>query len=136
MGQTKRSSPYGAVKFVDIDQYHQAASEEARIMLDLMRALIRQAAPNSEECISYNMPAFRQKKVLVYYAAHKSHIGFYPTASPLIVFAPELGKYPTSKGAIQFSLGSKLPKTLITKIVRYRLQEVTAIETAKRTKQI
>ena len=87
-----------------------------------MRALIRAAAPKAEEVISYNMPAFRMKKILVWYAAWKEHIGFYPHSEPMKVFAPELAKFKTSKGAIQFPIDKPIPKALVRKIVKFRIQ--------------
>lgn len=69
------------------------------------------------------MPAFRQNKVLVYFAAAKNHIGFYPTSKPIVVFKDELKKYKTSKGAIQFPMDEKIPLGLVTKIVKYRVNE-------------
>jgi len=111
------------LKFTTIDQYHATFPEEIQVLLDKMRAAIKQAAPKAEEVISYNMPAFKQHGVLVYYAANKKHIGFYPTGSPVAVFTEELKPYATSKGAIQFPLDKPLPVTLIKKIVKYRIQE-------------
>lgn len=64
-----------------------------------------------------------QHAVLVYFAAHKNHIGFYPTASPIQVFKGQLNKYKTSKGAIQFPIDKPLPIKLITNIVKYKLQQ-------------
>jgi uncharacterized protein YdhG (YjbR/CyaY superfamily) len=110
-------------KYKTIDEYHDDFSEEVKKLLDELRATINQAAPDAEETISSNMPAFRQNGVLVYYAANKAHIGFYPTSAPIIAFKGELKKYNTSKGAIQFPLDKPIPKTLVKKIVRFRLQE-------------
>ncbi len=69
------------------------------------------------------MPAFRQNKVLVYYAVHKEHIGLYPTPGPIVHFKEELQKYNTSKGAIQFPIDKTLPFQLIKKIVKFRVAE-------------
>ena len=73
--------------------------------------------------ISYNMPAFKLHGVLVYYAAYKSHIGFYPTASPMKAFKEELADYKTSKGAIQFPIEKAIPTNLVKKIVKFRINE-------------
>lgn len=108
--------------FETIDQYHQAQLPEVIGMLDEMRSIIKMAAPDAIECISYGMPAFRGKKVLVYYAAAKNHLGFYPTAEPIIVFAEELKPYKTSKGAVQFPYNQPLPVDLITRLVKYRVE--------------
>ena len=69
------------------------------------------------------MPAFKFHGVLVYYAAHKQHIGFYPTASPMRVFKKELADYKTSKGAIQFPIEKPIPTALVKKIVKFRMNE-------------
>ena len=104
-------------------------------MLDSLRETILQAAPKAEEVISYNMPAFKLKKVLVYYAAHKEHIGFYPTSSPIKFFKDELAKYKTSKGAIQCPIDKRLPTTLIKKIVTFRVQETLEKEKTKNSRK-
>jgi uncharacterized protein YdhG (YjbR/CyaY superfamily) len=69
------------------------------------------------------MPAFVLNGNLVYFAAFKNHIGFYPTSSPIIVFKKELASYKTSKGAIQFPINKPIPFSLITKIVKYKVKE-------------
>ena len=71
------------------------------------------------------MPAFKLHGVLVYYAAYKEHIGFYPTAAPIEVFKNELSAYKWSKGAIQFPIGEPMPFDLITRIVKFRVQADT-----------
>ena len=111
----KKSSPYGSVKFETIDQYHASFPWDVRQALDTIRASIRKAAPSATELISYNMPAFKQHTNLVYYAANKAHIGFYPTNSPIAAFSKELEKYKTSKGAIQFPVNEKIPVALVKK---------------------
>lgn len=122
------ASPYGSRKFTSIDDYHAAQPEEIRPVLDRMRAIIQKAAPRANEIISYNMPAFRGYQNLVYYAANKAHLGFYPTALPTELFAKDLATYKASKGAIQFPYNRPLPAALIRKIVRYRVQEDAALE--------
>lgn len=119
----QKRSPYGPVKFSSIDEYHASFPREIEEKLEQLRQIITEAAPEVTECISYNMPAFRKNTVLVYYAAAKNHIGFYPTPKPIAIFKDELSKYKTSKGAIQFSLNDPLPKELIQKIVRFRLED-------------
>lgn len=106
-----------------IDAYHGLFTAEQQQLLQKMRQAIQQAAPKAIETISYGMPAFKQHKVLVYYAMNKNHIGFYPTANPIVVFKNELAAYKTSKGAIQFPLDKPLPVALIKKIVKLRVAE-------------
>ncbi len=110
-------------KFATVDEYLSSVPENVRDILEKLRKLIRQAAPKAQEVISYNMPAYKQNGVLVYFAAAKEHIGFYPTGTPIVAFKDELAKYKTSKGAIQFPLDKPLPATLIKDIVKFRMAE-------------
>jgi uncharacterized protein YdhG (YjbR/CyaY superfamily) len=107
-----------------IDEYHQCFSEDIQIKLHQIRQAILQAAPNATETISYSMPAFKLKKVLVYYAVCKNHIGFYPTPKPIVHFQEQLQAYKTTKGAIQFPLDQKLPLALIKKMVKFRVADL------------
>ena len=109
--------------FTGIEEYISKFPEDTQIILQQIRAAIKKAAPKSTEVISYGMPAFKQNKVLVYFAVGKNHIGFYPTPNPINVFSKELEAYKTSKGAIQFPLDKKIPLTLISKITRFRVKE-------------
>jgi len=106
-----------------IDEYLSAVPENIRKILEKIRETIHSAAPSAKEVISYGMPAFKINSVLVYFAAAKNHIGFYPTASPIVVFKEELAEYKTSKGAIQFPIDKPIPYDLITRIVEYRAYE-------------
>ena len=80
------------------------------------------------------MPAFKTSEVLVYYAAAKSHMGYYPTASVVINFKEELAGYVTSKGAIQFPYNQELPEQLIRDIAQFRAQEAVERAAAKKKK--
>ena len=111
------------IKHKDIDHYIASFPEETQMVLDKMRAIIKKAAPQAVELISYGMPAFRLNGNLVYFAAWKTHIGFYPTSSGIAVFKKELAGYNSSKGAVQFPLEKPLPAALITKIVKFRVKE-------------
>jgi uncharacterized protein YdhG (YjbR/CyaY superfamily) len=110
-------------KFKSVDEYFSTLPPSTKNLLVKMRETIKEAAPQAEELISYNMPAFKFHGVLVYYAAHKDHIGFYPTSSPIKFFRKELADYKTSKGAIQFPIGKPIPTSLVKKIVRFRINE-------------
>ena len=108
-----------------VDEYIAQLPVTAGNTLEKLRAVITQTAPEAEETISYRMPAFRLRgKILVYFAAFRNHIGFYPTASGVAAFSKDLASYKTSKGAIQFPLDKPIPYELIEKIVRYRMDEV------------
>lgn len=112
-----------AVKFKTIEEYFSTFPEGTQRILEQVRKTIKNAAPGAKEVISYNMPAFKLNGVLVYYAAYKEHIGFYPTASPIVAFKGELSAYKWSKGAIQFPIDQPMPVELITRIVEFRVTE-------------
>jgi uncharacterized protein YdhG (YjbR/CyaY superfamily) len=107
----------------DIDEYIAASPKNVREKLQDIRRAIRTEAPNAKEVISYGMPAFKQNGVLVFFAAHKEHIGFYPTSSGISAFRDELSRYKQSKGAVQFPLDEEVPLDTIRKIVRFRVNE-------------
>jgi uncharacterized protein YdhG (YjbR/CyaY superfamily) len=106
-----------------IDEYIQSSPEAVRSILEKMRQTVHRAAPEAEETISYAMPAFRLNGILVYFAAYKKHLGFYPTASGIEHFQAELASFKSSKGAVQFPLDKPLPFELVEKIVRFRVKE-------------
>ncbi|HBB48421.1 MAG TPA: hypothetical protein DCZ44_02165 [Flavobacteriaceae bacterium] len=93
------------------------------------RAFIRTQCPNAEEVISYGMPAFKETKVLVYYEAFKNHVGFYPTAAPIVRFEEELkaSGLTFSKGAVQLPLTGVWPEALLIQMIAYR-QEVAGVK--------
>jgi uncharacterized protein YdhG (YjbR/CyaY superfamily) len=122
------------VQFKTVDQYISVFPEHVQAMLQQMREIVQKVAPQAEEIISYNMPAFRLNGMLVYYAGYKAHIGFYPMAAAIVAFKKELAGYVTSKGAIQFPLEKKLPVTLIKNIVQFRILENKEKEKLKKKK--
>ena len=75
------------------------------------------------ESLKWGMPAFSYRRILVTFAAHKTHIGFYPTPSAVSAFAKELSRFVTAKGSIQFPLNKPLPLPLIRKITAFRVRE-------------
>jgi len=111
------------VKFKTVDQYIAAFPKHTQAKLQEIRKTIQKVAPQAEEVISYNMPAFRLNGMLVYYAGYKAHIGFYPMPAAIEAFKKELAPYVTSKGAIQFPLENKIPVTLVKNIVKFRMLE-------------
>ena len=106
-----------------IDEYIATFPAETQKILQELRAVIHLATPGAQEKISYQMPAFHLKGNLVYFAAWKDHIGFYPTSSGTRVFQQELSAYEFSKGTVKFPLDQPLPLDLISRIVKYRLAE-------------
>ena len=106
-----------------VDEFIVAAPKEAQSKLRQMRAAISACAPGAVEGLKYGLPAFSYKRILVVYAAHTEHIGFYPTPSAVSAFKKELSKYKTAKGSIQFPLEKPLPLPLIRKITQFRVRE-------------
>ena len=108
----------------DTDTYLSLQPENVQIKLEKLRQIIKAAAPEAEEVISYGMPAFRLNGMLVYFAGFKNHYSFFPGNSSLIAaMAEELKGYKTSKGTIQFELDKPVPVALIKKIVKARVME-------------
>jgi uncharacterized protein YdhG (YjbR/CyaY superfamily) len=106
-----------------IDEYILAFPPKVQEKLKQIREVIKAAAPEAEERISYKMPAFSFKGNLVYFAAFRNHIGFYPTGSGVVRFQKELANYKSGKGSVQFPLDEQLPLELISKIVKFRVSE-------------
>ena len=109
--------------FNSIDEYISNFPEDIQKILGELRAVIKKAAPEAEEKISYQMPTFFLKGNLVHFAAYKSHIGFYPTPSGIQAFQDELSMYEGAKGSVQFPISKPLPMKLISKIVKFRVAE-------------
>jgi uncharacterized protein YdhG (YjbR/CyaY superfamily) len=107
----------------NIDEYIANFPVHIQLKLEEIRVTIRKAAPEAEEKISYQMPAFTLKGNLVYFAAHTNHIGFYPHTSGVNAYKKELVGFKSAKGSIQFPIDKPLPLDLITKIVTFRLEE-------------
>jgi uncharacterized protein YdhG (YjbR/CyaY superfamily) len=127
-----KNSPTTKRTFTNIDEYIADFPKDIQVILEQVRATIHKAAPDAKETISYQMPAFALEGILVYFAAFKNHIGFFPTASGVAHFEKELMKYKTSKGTIQFPLDRPIPFDLIRQIVVFRVKENLA--KAKRKK--
>jgi uncharacterized protein YdhG (YjbR/CyaY superfamily) len=109
--------------FRTIDEYILQFPTELQEILNTIRKVIKESAPEAEEKISYQMPTFALHGNLVHFAAFKNHIGFYPTSSGVEVFKNELSEYKVSKGTIQFPIGEPMPYELISRIVEYRVAE-------------
>lgn len=110
-------------KPTSVEEYFSWFSPEIQAKLQQIRDTLRAALPEAKEVISYHMPAFKTSEVLVYYAAAKSHLGYYPTNSGVEEFKKELAEYVTSKGAIQFPYDRELPLELIAQIAQFRAEE-------------
>ena len=111
-----------------ITEYIHAAPKEAQKKLREMRACIRAAAPGAKESLKWGMPAFSYRRILVTFAAHQHHIGFYPTPPAARAFATDLAKFATAKGSIQFPLEKPLPLSLIRKMTAFRVRESIEVD--------
>jgi uncharacterized protein YdhG (YjbR/CyaY superfamily) len=110
-----------------IDEYLDRLTSEQRAPLEKLRRAIKSAVPRAEECISYQIPAFRlDGRVLVWFHAASKHLSFFPGAAPIKRYKAELAKYETSKGTVRFSPDEPLPATLVKKLVRARIAELSA----------
>jgi uncharacterized protein YdhG (YjbR/CyaY superfamily) len=107
----------------DIDEYIARFPSKVQALLRKMRGTIRKAAPGAQEKISYQIPAFTLEGMLVFFAAHKRHIGFYPRATGIAKFKKELSAYKGAKGSVQFPLEKPIPFGLIDRIVKFRAKE-------------
>ena len=116
---TKRN---GAPK--NVDEYLAGVPEPARTTLNKIRAAIRSAVPReATETISYRIPAFKYKGVLVWFAAFSDHCSLFPTASVIEAFKNELRGFSTSKGTIHFPTDKPLPTALVKKLVKARVAQ-------------
>lgn len=115
--KTDRTKPH------DIDKYISGFTKEKQKLLKQLRDIIKKAAPQAQETISYGMPAFKKNGMIVYFAAWKNHIGFYPTSSAIKMFRKDLSVFNISKGTVQFPLDKPIPKGLVTRIVKFKVKE-------------
>jgi uncharacterized protein YdhG (YjbR/CyaY superfamily) len=108
----------------NIDEYLARVPERARSTLNRIRAVIRSVAPpEATEAISYGMPAFKYKGMLVWFAAFSKHCSLFPTAAVIEAFKKELKGFTISKGTIQFPVDKPLPTALVKKLVKARIAE-------------
>ena len=115
-----------------IDAYLAAFPADVQAILQQIRQLIHDAAPEATEAISYGMPTFKLHGNLVHFAAFKNHIGFYPVPSGMAAFQEELAAYKQGKGSVQFPLDQPMPYDLIRRIVQFRVEENRAAAKGKK----
>ena len=109
----------------NVDEYLAGVQEPARSTLTKVRAVIRSAVPaEATECISYGMPAFKHKEVLLWFAAFSDHCSLFPTDSVIEAFKKELKGFSTSKGTIHFPTDRPLPAALVKKLVKARIAQI------------
>jgi uncharacterized protein YdhG (YjbR/CyaY superfamily) len=120
---TRRTSSGLTRIFKTIDDYINTFPESTRHILRELRQTIREAAPDAQETINYQIPTFTLNGNLVHFAAFEKHVGFYPTPSGMEAFKKELSSYKGAKGSVQFPIDEPLPLPLIRRIVEYRVKE-------------
>ncbi|MEI7013435.1 iron chaperone [Leptospira licerasiae] len=120
--------------FQSIDEYIKTFPKEVQSILQELRKVIRETAPEASEKISYQIPTFYLNGNLVHFAAYKNHIGFYPGASGIAKFKKEIDNYKNAKGSVQFPIDQPLPFDLVRKIVKFRVGEFEE-KTPKKTKK-
>ena len=118
-----------------IDEYIADFPRDVQEILEKIRVTIRIAAPDAEETIKYRMPTFTLKGNLVYFAAFKKHIGFYPVPTGIEAFKNELSAYEGGKGSVKFPLDRPIPFDLISRIVKFRVKENLERAKMKRKKE-
>jgi uncharacterized protein YdhG (YjbR/CyaY superfamily) len=118
----------------NIDEYIAGFPRDVQETLQRIRAIIRDAAPDAEEAIKYQIPTFVLHGNLVHFAAFRNHIGFYPTSSAIAAFSGPLTGYESAKGSVQFPLNKSVPFALIRKMVEFRVKESRAKMATKKRK--
>ncbi len=127
--RTKQTAPQ------NIDEYITGFPSDVQKILEKIRRTIRKAAPDAEEAISYQIPAFKLKGNLIFFAAYKRHIGLYPAPRGSEEFKEELAGYEGGKGTVQFPLDKPIPYDLISRITKFRVKENLARAEAKGKKK-
>lgn len=113
-----------ASQYRTIDEYLAGLAPDKRAALEKLRRTIKAVAPDAEECISYQIPAFRQRRMLVAFGATANHCAFYLMSSTTVAaFKEELKAFDTSKGTIRFQPDKPLPSGLVKKLVKARIAE-------------
>ncbi|HBZ00766.1 MAG TPA: hypothetical protein DEO84_05525 [candidate division Zixibacteria bacterium] len=108
----------------DVDAYLASVPPDMRAVLQKLRNTIKSAAPQAEEVISYQMPAYKYKGVLVYFAAFKNHCSLFPASKSILkIFENELKRFEASGATIHFTVEQPLPATLVRKIVKARIKQ-------------
>jgi uncharacterized protein YdhG (YjbR/CyaY superfamily) len=111
-------------RFSSINEYTKPLPRPIAARIMAIRAIVKKAAPDAVEVISYNMPAFKLNgKILLYFAAFKNHIGVYPYPSGINALAKELASYKTSTSTVQLQHDEPFPIRLIAKLVKFRVTE-------------
>jgi uncharacterized protein YdhG (YjbR/CyaY superfamily) len=121
------------IRTATVDEYISMQPAATQTMLQRVRGAIGKAVPDAEECISYQIPAFKlDGRALLYFAGFKEHYSVYPASDAMLAAFPgELDRYRVSKGTLRFSLTENVPVKLIERIAKFRADEVRARKPAK-----
>jgi uncharacterized protein YdhG (YjbR/CyaY superfamily) len=130
---TKKTVKVPGLKFKTVDDYIATLPPATKKILKEMKKVIKEAAPQAEEKISYNIPSFHFNGVLVYFAAWREHVSIYPKSALMEKAIPELAKYEGGKGTVQFPLDKPVPYGIIKKFVKFKLEE--KLSKIKKTKK-
>ena len=117
----------GKAEFKNADEYFDAQPENVRRTLLELKECILKAEPNATELLNYNIPAYalvenRKREQQIMIAGYKKHVGLYPHPTTMEKFDEELSEYKRGKGSVQFSLDKPIPKNLIERMIKYRLE--------------
>jgi len=111
------------IRFKTVDEYVNNNPKEIQVKLNKIRGIVKSEAPDAIEVISYNIPAYKLNRILLYFAVHTSHIGLYAMPSAVVAFKKDLTGYETSKGTIRFPLDKPIDYELVRKIIKFRVKE-------------
>lgn len=121
--------------FKNVDEYISIFPADVQSFLEKIRQTIRKAAPDAVETISYQVPAFKLNgRYLIYFAGYKHHVSIYPAPRGVAVFKSQLAKYKGGKGTVQFPFDKPLPLALISRIVKFRMNEAKVLKKVKFTR--
>jgi uncharacterized protein YdhG (YjbR/CyaY superfamily) len=119
-------------QFASVDEYVASVPEPARTQLEALRRLVREAAPDAQEMVSYGICGYKHHGMLVYIGAAKKHVALYGAGAALMArYTAELKPYVSNDSTIRFPLDSPLPASLVTKLVRARVAENEAKATLR-----
>ncbi len=122
-------------KSAEVDNYISGFPEDVQAILEEIRAVVKLAAPEADEIMNYGIPTLTLEGNLVHFAGYKNHIGFYPAPSGIVAFQDELSVYKGAKGSVQFPIDQPLPMDLVTRIVKFRVDENLAKAALKKGKK-
>lgn len=123
------------IKFTSVEQYINSFPDHVQFLLEVIRETIHEAAPEAEEVISYNIPAFKFNGMLIFYSAYTKHMTIsIPPSKVYEVFKDKLSNYKVSKSAIQLPYNQPLPLQLIKEMTQFRVKELMELAEKKKSK--